>query len=124
MTHREFLAQVTSYGVGRPDTENGDFWVKLLSLSPSGSGHPRTYSSLHVRVVVAWQLVLGLCGRVPRLSHLHRDAAWELAEHDSGWVVISEGLVGWTRNPNPALLDAGAVCIPVPMWLDRRTTVR
>lgn len=116
MKNREFLRRVDSYGVGRPDTQNGDHWVKLLDLAPSGLGIPRDYTETHVRIVVAWQILLGLCGK--RLdTSLHYDAAHEMAEHDSGWLVITDGTVNWTRQPSPHLFDRGAVCIPVPSWV-------
>lgn len=117
MRNREFLRRVDAYGVGRPDTQNGDFWRKLLDLPPSGSGFPREYTTNHVRVVVAWQMLLGFCGKHRDMS-LHHDAAREMAEHESGWLVLTEQTVNWTRHPTARVFDDGAVCIPVPSWLD------
>jgi len=114
----EFTKQVNAYGVHIPQGIAGvggqtPFYKKRFEFSDTGSGSRRDYSTSNVREVVAWSMWLELTGQ------RNMDAIHLLSNHDSGWIVTSDDSVEWVeKTPTPETFIGGAVCIPVPNWLD------
>ena len=118
MNASEFVKQVNSYGVHVPHGIAGvggqtPFYKRRFEFSDIGSGVYRDYSISNVRQVVAWSLWVGLTGQ------RNMDAIHLLSSHDFGWIVTSNGGVEWIeKTPAPAAFIGGAICLPVPNWLD------
>ncbi len=118
MNASEFTKQVNSYGVHIPHGIAGGggqtpFYKRMFGFSDLGSGFPRNYSMSNVREVVAWSMWVKLTGQ------RNMDAVRLLSDHDSGWIVTSGNGAKWVeKTPSPETFIGGAICIPVPNWLD------
>ena len=122
MLYSEFKTQVEAQGVKLPPGWGGagghtHSYREFAGIENPGTGNPINFTDSDVRLAVAWGKVHKLTGTVTGKdtigSELARKATRLLANHDGGWVVMSEDQVYWTSFPTVQVFDKGAVCIPV-----------
>lgn len=104
MTADEFAAAIRSYGLKPPVFISGTWtwWLRRWGMPDVGSGNHHDYSTYHLRCYVAHELLRKAGGSLNgphRPGRLRRYAEELFAEHDYGWVVMSEGAVWWQPDP-------------------------
>jgi len=121
MHYKEFKSQVKAQEVKLPINWGVSGWfgpyADLHEFDSPGSGYNRDYSAQDVKLVVAWCRIMELTGH-PRSKDSKRFLRYEatqlLAQHDTGWIVMSEGQVWWEKDqPGVQVFDKGAVCLKV-----------
>lgn len=119
MTLSDFIVRVSEFVPFPHNLRQGPTgrWQALLGLDRVGSGNLVNYTEDHVRLLVSYMLTGRTLGDGSDNAVLRRLAAEEMADHEIGFVVISEGLVGWSPSVSLATFHQGATVIPVPRWM-------
>jgi hypothetical protein len=110
----EFVQKVKQYGAKSPDLSHNGWYADHFGWDRPGYGFPLNYTEQDVRLVVAWHRVNELLGSSGHAG-IAETAMNEMVEHEDGWLVITEGMVGWVSEPHPSLFNTGAALIPI-LW--------